>query len=115
MFGGLGGDGAHTLANLQCLSQVSSLGGQCFLVDQNQVYTAIKNDKIVFGSNLSQRVSIFAIYGEACGVFERNLDYTLENYMLSSNNPIGEGNHFVNGKNAEIEVKDGELLIVYDI
>ena len=46
-------------------------------------------------------------------VTERGLFYKLENGTLTSGFPLGVSNHFI-GEEAEIEVRDGSLLVLWE-
>ena len=50
---------------------------------------------------------------DARGVTLRGLYYPLENATLTSGFPLGVSNHFT-GAEAEISVKDGSLLVIWE-
>lgn len=112
IYGGTGGRLDHTLANIQCLTFLAKQGMRGFLYAKNQIITAIANTSIRFSDASIGTVSVFATDGNAVGVSETGLKYSLNNAVVSTDFPIGVSNSFV-GENAEISVKDGTLTIVY--
>ena len=92
IYGGLGGKRSdHTLANLQSLIYLSNRNARGWLFGEKCVWTAIKN-----------------------GVTLRGLKYELEDAEISSDFPLGVSNSMA-AVEATIEVKNGTLLVRYDI
>ena len=103
----------HTVANFQTLQFLADRGAKGILVGNTQLVTLIKNETFSFDECCRGTVSVFAHGGDAEGVSIRGLYYELENGSLSCGFPLGVSNHFV-GKKAEISVKSGSLLIIWD-
>jgi len=57
-------------------------------------------------------ISVFSLDTESKGVTETGMKYSIDNYTMKNNFPIGVSNEFT-GKNSSISVLDGTLLIVY--
>ena len=113
IYGALGGKRSdHSVANIQLLHYIASKGARGILVHGDELFTAFRNDTLVLDEELSGYISVFSLSDESRGVTIKNLKYTLENAILNSFNPVGVSNEFI-GKNAEISVKDGILLVVY--
>jgi len=112
IYGGLGGRLDHTLANIQTLSFISENGGRGYLIGDDEVVTVIKNSVLSLDKRADGTVSVFAYGGKAEGVSINGLSYELSDAELESSFPLGVSNEFV-GKEAEISVKNGQLLIVY--
>ena len=75
------------------------------------IFTAITATKINFTEESEGYISVFA-HSESCkGVSETGLKYELEDFELTNDYPLGVSNEFV-GKNAEIGVSAGTLVIV---
>lgn len=111
-FGGTGGRTAHTLANLQILVMLAKQGISGYLYGNGEIFTAVHNDKINFTASSHGYISVFSM-GEKCvGVSEKGLKYTLKNYTITNDFPIGVSNEFI-GVESEISVENGTLLIVY--
>lgn len=113
MYGALGGARPdHTFANLQSLVFLANRGARGWLFGENYVWTAIKNSCLrIEGSG---DVSVFCPDGKAMGVFLRGLKYPLHDAEISSEFPIGVSNSFAESS-AEIEVRNGVLIIMYSI
>lgn len=113
LYGTLGGDRLdHTLANVQTLGFLLDHGAHGWLIGRNEILTAIRDESYAFPADCRGTVSVFAIGGEAVGVTEQGLQYTLENATLSPFMPLGVSNAFV-GQPATVSVKKGTLLLCY--
>lgn len=113
IYGGLGGRTDHTLANIQTLSFIADNGGRGYLIGDNESVTLIKNSVLSFEARAGGTVSVFAYGGKASGVSIKGLSYELYDRELNPSFPLGVSNEFC-GNSAEIAVKDGKLLIVYE-
>lgn len=113
MYGALGGTRPdHTFANLQSLVFLANRGARGWLFGENYIWTAIKNSCLrIEGSG---DVSVFCPDGKAGGVSLRGLKYPLHDAEISSEFPIGVSNSFAESS-AEIEVRNGVLIIMYSI
>lgn len=113
LYGTLGGRLDHTLANIQCLLYLRNRGGKGVIVGDEAVLMLIRNESITLTAERvgnGKRISVFAFGGDAHGVSEKGLKYLLDNVTVKLEYPIGVSNEFI-GEDAEIEVKDGMLLI----
>lgn len=108
--GGYGGRFDHTFANIQTLAYIASAGGRGYLIMDDQWLTVVR-DKIHFPEGLHGNISVFALGGNAEGVYISGLDYSLENGCLTPDFPLGVSNAFI-GTEAEVSVQKGNLLIV---
>jgi len=114
IYGGTGGRMEHTLANIQLLNGLANQHCRGELVGNGQRYTVIKNDALELPAHLQGKISVFTLGQMAVGVNLRGLKYPLTDYLMTNTYPIGVSNEFV-GEKANISVKEGELLIIYDI
>ena len=103
----------HTVANFQTLQYLADRGATGYLVGNTTLVTVVKNGKITFPAGKTGTISVFCMGSDATGVTERGLYYKLENGTLTSGFPLGVSNHFT-GEKAEIEVKDGSLLVLWE-
>ena len=103
----------HTVANFQTLQFLADHGVVGYLIGNTTIVTVVKNGKIIFPAGLSGTISVFCMGKDAEGVIERGLFYGLENGVLTSGFPLGVSNHFT-GEAAEISVKNGSLLVLWD-
>lgn len=103
----------HTVANFQTLQFLADNGAEGWLVGTTYLATVVKNGCIRFGADATGIISVFCIGKDAKGVNIKGLHYALENGTLTAGFPLGVSNHFT-GQEAEISVKDGSLLILYD-
>jgi len=113
ILGGVGGRIDHTLANIQALLWVAKRGGRAFLIGNDVVMTVIFNEKLSFSADFDGKISVFAQENSAAGVSIRGLKYNAEEITLTPEFPLGVSNEFV-GERAEISVKNGALLIVWE-
>ena len=110
VYGAIGGDLDHTIANIAHLAKYTEDGIDISFVDRDKVLFALHNSKIKFSSEANGRISVFAFSEKAEGVYEKGLFYTLDDATLYSNIPLGVSNEFI-GKESEISVEKGTLLI----
>lgn len=103
----------HTVANFQTLQFLAEHGAAGYLIGNTTMVTVVKNGKITFPAGLSGTISAFCMGPDAVGVTEKGLFYGLENGTLSSGFPLGVSNHFT-GEAAEISVKNGSLLVLWE-
>ena len=103
----------HTVANFQTLQFLSDRGAAGYLVGRDQLVTVVKNGSLCFPAGCSGTVSVFCMGPDARGVTLRGLYYPLEDGTLTAGFPLGVSNHFT-GEAAEISVKDGSLLVMWD-
>ncbi len=113
LYGALGGRLDHTLANIQCLLYLRNRGAKGIIVSDDVTLMLVRNESITFSADYARkgkRISVFAFGGDAYGVSEKGLKYLLDNVTVALEFPIGVSNEFT-GEDAEIEVKNGMLLI----
>lgn len=113
LYGALGGRLDHTIANLQCLLYLINRGAKGVLVGDNMTISLIRDEAVALLSDdyeAGRKISVFAFGGDAYGVTERGLKYSVSNGTIRQEFPIGVSNEFI-GKDAEISVRNGMLLI----
>lgn len=113
LYGALGGRFDHTLANIQCLDYLNNRGARGVLFGNHLRVELLCNDRIDYPASMyrgNRRISVFAYGGDAYGVTEKGLKYSLENAHVRQEFPIGVSNEFT-GQESMIEVKKGKLLI----
>lgn len=112
ILGGMGGRLDHTFANIELLSYTASKGARAFLLDGGEVLTVLKNETVTVHGKPSETVSVFSLSDKSIGVCERGFKYTLTDAELDRRFPLGVSNEFSRCK-GEIEVQDGELLVIF--
>lgn len=103
----------HTVANFQTLQYLADHGAVGYLIGNTTMVTVVKNGKITFPAGCSGTVSVFCMGQDAEGVTETGLFYGIEDGVFNSGFPLGVSNHFT-GKKAEISVKNGSLLVLWE-
>ena len=103
----------HTVANFQTLQYLADHGAVGYLIGNTTMVTVVKNGKITFPAGCSGTVSVFCMGQDAEGVTETGLFYGIEDGVFTSGFPLGVSNHFT-GKKAEISVKNGSLLVLWE-
>ncbi len=114
IYGGTGGRSDHTFANFSLLLAMASEGCRGKMIAGGEVYTVIKNESLTVSGKAGKYISVFALGGEAQGVTLKGLDYEVENVNLTPDFPLGVSNRFTQNT-AEISVKNGALLVIYQI
>lgn len=112
IYGGTGGRSDHTFANISLLLAMAEDGCRGSMISDCEIYTVIKNSSFEVNGKSGKYVSVFAIGGKATGVSIKGLDYEVDDAELTPSFALGVSNKFI-GKVAEISVKDGALLIIY--
>ena len=95
---------------MQILNFLAAKGCACYLYDENNILTVIKNSKITLKARNNGYISVFACGDRAEGVTISGLKYVVNDVILTNDFPIGVSNEFV-GNDAEISVRNGMLLI----
>ena len=103
----------HTVANFQALQYLADRGATGYLIGKDYIVTCVKDGSIRFSSEAEGIVSAFCMGADAKGVTIQGLQYPLEKGVLTAGFPLGVSNHFI-GQAAEISVKNGSLLVLYD-
>ena len=103
----------HTVANFQTLQYLADHGASGYLVGRDYLVTVVKESAIRFSEGCAGTVSVFCMGQDARGVTLTGLHYLLENGVLTAGFPLGVSNHFT-GSPAQIRVKEGSLLVLWD-
>lgn len=111
IYGATGGRLEHTLANIQCLLFLKHQGAVGYIMDGGGMMLVIENESVSFRKEMEGYLSIFSLGKEAKGVTLRGLKYTLENYTMTNDFPIGISNEFIN-ETAEVCVENGQLVLM---
>lgn len=109
--GGAGGKLDHSLANIQLCSDILRRGGSAVFCGEEESFTVI-NTTFRFDKGREGRFSVFSLSEKSEGVSIRGASYEAREITLSRYVPLGVSNAFV-GEAAEISVRDGELLIIW--
>lgn len=112
MFGGLGGRLDHSYANIQTLAYLLEYGVSGVLMDENHRVSMIADGQREKMSLAYHYLSVFA-YGGACiGVNITGAEYLLEDATLTPFFPLGCSNRHAPGKQMEVSVEHGTLLLI---
>ena len=111
LYGTLGGERMdHSLANIQCLLYLYNRSAKGILYGVHDRVELLCNDKIYYPASMKGIFSVFALFGDAKGVTEQGLKYSLQDATVNMEFPIGISNEFI-GQESMISVKEGKLLI----
>ena len=113
LIGGTGKRIDHSIANLQALGFLAQQGMHGYLYGEHQLVRAIRNESVCFPKEMQGYFSALSLSDACHGVTERGFKYIVTDVTLSNMMPTGLSNEFV-GTEAEISVKDGTLLLIYD-
>lgn len=110
VIGGLGERLDHTYTNLSLFLYGSKNNMKItYLSEKEKIFCVY--DKEVFYNEGYKYVSVFSLTEMSRGVSYKGLKYSLDNYDMSADNPIGVSNEFVS-ECAEISVKNGVLMVM---
>ena len=111
ILGGLGGERMdHSIANIQLLHYIASKSAVGYLLHKKIIFTCIRDTTVYFSKKCKGYISVFSLSDESRGVTIKNLRYETDSIVLHNNNVLGLSNEFT-GKQSEISVKNGALLI----
>ena len=103
----------HTVANFQTLQFLADHGASGYLVGRDYLVTVVKDGSLTFPAGCDGILSLFCLGPHARGITLEGLHYPLKDGTLSNGFPLGVSNHFTE-KSAEITVKNGSLLALWD-
>lgn len=113
LYGAIGGERPdHSFANISLLAYMAKRGIKCTIKDSRMDMTAVYNSSIKFGAKNNGDISVFAYGQRAEGVTIKGLKYELQNATLLPEVSLGVSNSFTESP-AEIEVKNGVLIVMY--
>lgn len=112
LYGAVGGALDHTFANVAIAHDIARRGAKAQMIGEEYSFTVLHDSSIVFDARQSGRLSVFALGGTAEGVTIRGLSYEVDDLVIKCTDHIGVSNAFV-GKEAEISVERGDLLVVW--
>ena len=110
--GAVGGALDHTFANVAIAHDIARRGARALVIGEEYSFTVLHGSSITFEAREGGRISVFALGGAALGVNIRGLDYEVEDRTIECSAHIGVSNAFI-GKAAEISVRQGDLLVVW--
>ncbi len=114
IYGGTGGRGDHTFANICLLHHAALAGHEATLHSDGWVYRVIKDGTITLFGNPGEHLSVFAVGGEAQGVSIAGAKYEAKDITLTPDYPLGVSNSFTDTE-CKISVRDGALLLMYQV
>lgn len=109
IYGACGGRLEHTIANIQCLLYLKSVGAVGYICDGTGMIFAIKDEMVEFRPEMEGMLSLFCMGSVARGVTIEGLKYNLQKGEMSNTFPIGISNEFI-GEKAKVSVEDGTLI-----
>lgn len=113
LYAGTGRRVDHTLANIQTLAFLNDNGARGWLLGEDNVITSIKNSSIILNGGLKEYISVLSYTDVSEGVTLKNLKYAVDNFTMTSVYPIGTSNELL-GASAEISVRNGILIVIYE-
>lgn len=111
ILGALGKRMDHAIANIHILKEALDNNIECKILDEkNEIQLISKGIKDIRKLNYKY-VSLFPLTTKVTGITLKGFKYPLDNAILNIGHSIGVSNEIVED-NAEIEIKDGILIIV---
>lgn len=115
VFGALGGRLDHTLANMQVFAGASESGLSVCAIDMdNAIFFLTGPDTFEADAREGGTVSVFSMSDEAHGVFERGLEWELDDVVLTNRTSQGLSNELV-GEPVLIGVESGTIAIFFPL
>ncbi len=111
IYGATGNRLDHTFANIQVLDLIAGSGCEGRLVSDKEIVSLLVNGKITVNARECFSLSVFTYSNVSKGVTLNGVKYPLLNATVTQDFPIGISNEIVENT-AQIEVKDGKLLII---
>lgn len=112
-YGAAGGRLDHTYANIQTLLFLAEHGARGLIFDGRFAVTVLREEQLRFDAGKIGVISVFCPDGRAERVNIKGLKYCLSNAVLESAFPLGVSNEFI-GERAEVSVKRGDLLVMWE-
>lgn len=113
LYGGTGGRMDHTMANVQTMRWLRRQGVEPRLYGASMTATVIENASLELPSGRGY-LSVFCLDEQAEGVTLRGLKYELEDAILRCDMPLGVSNERLEGQPAQIRVRRGALLVLWE-
>ncbi|MBO5915248.1 MAG: thiamine diphosphokinase [Clostridia bacterium] len=101
----------HSLGNISALLYLDSLGKKASIADDYSVMEIVSSTP-AFVTDEYPYFSLLAVDGDASGITVKNAKFPLENAKITAGYQYGISNEAINGKTAEISIKEGRLLLV---
>ncbi len=115
VFGALGGRLDHTLANLQLFAKFSERGSSVSAIGEAEAVVFVTGPDIFEApARESGCVSVFAMSDECTGVFERGLEWELDDAVLTNRTSLGLSNELI-GEAVMIGVETGTIAIFFPL
>lgn len=115
VFGALGRRLDHTLANLQLFAKFSEAGLRVTAIGQDEAIVFVTGpDAFEAPARESGTVSVFAMNDACVGVFERGLEWELDDVTLTNRTSLGLSNELI-GEAVMIGAESGTLAIFYPL
>ena len=114
VYGAAGGMPDHTIGNIAVAEMIADKGCKSLFYGPASGFTVIRDGAFRLPVRAEGRVGVFSLREISHGVTIRGLSYEAEDIDLPRATTRGVGNVFI-GKKAEVSVRDGTLLIVWEI
>ncbi len=111
IYGGTKGRVDHTIANIQSMINAANQGAKIQMLDNDNTYTVVSNSTVILKRGSNKYFSVFAMSDMAKGVTIKNAKYPLDNYIMTSDNPIGVSNEYMD-EEVLVSVEKGTILII---
>ncbi len=115
VFGALGGRLDHTIANLYIFADACEQGMYVCMVDEEiAIFFVSGPDVFEADARESGTVSVFSMSDVSHGVFERGMEWDIDDVDLSNRTSLGLSNELI-GQPVMIGVESGTLMIVFPL
>ena len=115
VFGGLGGRLDHTLANLQLFARFNEEGTSITAIDAaSAIFFLTGPDIFEAEAREAGTVSVFSMNDEVEGLFERGLEWELDDVRLTNRTSLGLSNE-LKGEAVMIGVEKGTIAIFFPL
>lgn len=114
-FGVLGGRLDHTVANMQVGARFSELGLSVFMVGMDEVLAFVTGPDVFEAEARDEgTVSVFSLSDVSEGVFERGMEWNLDDVTLTNRTSQGLSNELV-GEPVMVGVEKGTIVVFFPL
>ncbi|MEG2295522.1 MAG: thiamine diphosphokinase [Oscillospiraceae bacterium] len=111
LIGAIGGEDAHSYANIQAMNYIVNRGSTVVCYANNAIFRVIKDSHVVLTKEQGKYLSVFSYSDSSDGVSVQGAKYKLHDALLTNDFPLGVSNEIIENT-ARVCVKRGTLLII---
>lgn len=111
IFGGLGKRIDHSISNIQTLAFINAHNAKGIIITKNDIFRILPSGIYKIKKREGYSLSLFSYSESVENLTLKGVQYTLNNYKMKYNEPIGVSNVIVEDE-CEISFTDGLLMVI---